>query len=197
VNNPPPKPDLRLHPGTHCFVQWLESQTTGDRDSLADLRERLEVLYDCRRGCDCRTLWNELFRSLFDQWVASVHETVSGDDLQPIVEMILGERKGQAPEDRESLARRLGELREKIAQVLGEDEEFEPDLTELDKSLATYQQVLGQFQEDPRLDEVVRRGVEQALAAKERDFAWLEALLERLRAERAAQAAEPEPDTDG
>jgi hypothetical protein len=186
MSDPTARPSGRLHLETRCFVDWLQNHGLAEGETSDQFRGHLKALYDCHKGCDCQKLWNELFDDLFEQWVAAVRKEASGADLTTIVKTILGEEADEAPDARETLAKRIRRLREKIAEVAGEDEEFESDLSAMDKSLASYEQVLDEFAGDPRLDDVLRRGVKQALLVKERDFQWFEDLLERLRSERAA-----------
>lgn len=185
MSDPTAKRSERLHPETRCFVDWLQNHGLAEGETSAKFREHLEALYDCRKGCDCQKMWDGLFADLFEQWVASARKEISGDDLPAIVEMFLGDRVEETPDAVGTLRQRIAALRTKISEVACEDEEFESDLSAMDKSLVTYEQVLDQFGDDQRLDEVLRRGVKQALLVKERDFEWFEDLLERLRSEKA------------
>ena len=190
MGDPTAKPIDHLHLETRLFVEWLRSRVAGEHDAPTGVRARLEALYDRDKGCDCEALWDGLFRGLFEQWVAEISKEVAGEGLPSIVRMILGEQEEEAPDASETLEKRIRKLREKITRVLGEDDEFKSDLTEICGSLLTYEEVLEQYRDDPRLDEILHRGVKQALMAKERDFEWLEALLERSRSAEAADATE-------
>jgi len=184
------KPIDRLHLETRLFVEWLEHR--GFADEKAPTRERLKALCDAAPAREYQAIWDEVFADSFAEWMAAVRKEICGEDLPSVVRVLLDEEEQEPPAARETLRTRIRKLQERIEGVAGEDEEFQSDLAEMEKSLLTYGQVLEQFGGDPRLDEVVRRGVKQALMVKERDFEWLEALLERLRSEKEAEAARTE-----
>lgn len=187
MSDPTVKPIDRLHLEARLFLEWLQERQSRETPA-AEIRQRLAALGGPGREFDYRQLWDELFQCLFDQWAAAVRQEISGNDLPSIVHAILEEPAEEPPAAKQALKQRIGSLREKIRQAGGEDEEFDSDLGEMDRSLSAYEEVLEQFGDDPRLDEILRRGMKQALAVKERDFAWFEALLERLRSEKGAGA---------
>jgi hypothetical protein len=195
MSDPTGKPMDRLHLEIRCFVEWLHDRDFGKGEALPQVRERLAELGACEPGVDRKRLWDEVIGDLFGEWANSVAAEIQDHDMPDVVRAVLGEEDHTEPlAAKERLKERIARLRAKIESVEKEDEEFESDLVQMENSLRSYEEVLDQFGDDQRLDEVLRRGVRQAVMAKERDFQWFEALLERLRSAGDADA-EDQPET--
>ena len=81
MNTPSTKPIQQLHLETRCFLEWLETRPAGKDGEPPQLEERLRDLCGPAEGWDYQAIWDTLLGSLFQEWVETIREEISGAEL--------------------------------------------------------------------------------------------------------------------